>query len=259
MEEKFDEMVDGLICDLDKFLENLTIVKFDSKQQALFICSVSLFIKTLRTFKAIKVLCAEGLNQEARALLRVLAETVITLQAIHQDDSESRAERYLAYTLLLDEKILNSWKSNPDLREGIQPEIKSKIQEITTLLKDRYGESSYEEIRNSYCKGIINGNVEAAFKLVGLSVAYDTLYRFCSRSIHAEDVNEYIKIDPDGGYTLLRVDFKGIKEILREGGMFLCSAMELIGKAFKLHTSKEIKKRKQYFQYFSEYKPKQEE
>ncbi len=238
-----------LIKFVENFLDDLPPIFFKKSGSTLLICNFGLFTKVVRTFKAIKILCDNELSDEAHCLLRVLVEAVVTLQNLNKEDSEERACKYLAYYNICLDKILNAHKNNKAL-SAVDPNLEKLIQSRTEELRAEYGSDSYEQMRGKVWKGIFKGNIEEAFRQVGQSVTYDTVYRAASLNIHGDDILNYIERTPEGSFLLLESNNKGADVYLAIAGSFMLAAMELMGKTFKLQTKKEIKKRKKFFSDF---------
>ena len=240
-----------LILFLEKCLRNLGSVTTSKKREALLACTMGLFVKVFRTLKAVRMLCEDGLSEEAHCLVRVLVEAVVTLQSLHYKDPEERAYLYLAYHHICMERIVNARKGNKVLSD-VDQELETLIASRTDDLKKEYGDASYEEMRKKKWKGIVQGKIENAFKEVGHIVAYDTVYRFASLNIHSDDFLNYITRNSDGSYFLIEGSHDNIEKHLSIAGSFTLAAMEIAGKAFRLGSKKEIKKRKKYFTEFIE-------
>jgi len=243
-----------LIRFIERFLRGLSSVTTARNREALMACSLGLFVKILRLLKAIRTLCENDLAEEAHCLVRILVEAVVTLQNLHQKDPEDRAYLYLAYHHICLEKIVNARKNNKALAD-IDPKLESNIKSRTDALKKEYGEATYEEMREKKWKGIIKGKIIDAFKAVGHAVGYDTIYRAASLNIHSDDFLDYINRSSDGKYTLIESNDKGVEKYLAIASSFTLAAMEVVGRAFRLGTKKDIKKRKKYFSEFIKVMP----
>ncbi len=238
--------VEKLIESIEVFLRRLTTVTTTIERSLLLICSLGLFAKIFRTLKAIKILSDNELSEEAHCLVRVLVEATVTLKNLHKEDTEERSNKLLAFHHICLEKIVNARSSNASLSD-VDSELNQLIQSKTDELKEEYGFDSYEEMRSKMWKGIFKGNIEKAFKEVGLSDWYDSLYRTASLNIHADDFLNYIETQSDGTHILLETNAIGTDKYLATAALFTLMALRDIDLVFKLSTEEEINSRNQCF------------
>ena len=98
------------------------------------------FIKSYLTFKAIYILCKNGLGLDAGILLRSLLENVITLSYIVQD-KEKRSQLYLKHSLVARKNLLDLIKKDSEWFEPMKDRLEKKEKEIL---------QGYESVKNDY-------------------------------------------------------------------------------------------------------------
>ena len=148
--------------------------------QALLVAT--LFLRILEHYQATLVLLGVGLVATAKATLRVLIETVFTLQAISSDESVLR--QYVAADLVHRKKAINRAKNQNHasltvLRESITADLIEDLE---------------EEIKRTSAKEI---KVEELSRKAGMHDWYVTAYALLSKSVHTQsrEAEAYLKLD----------------------------------------------------------------
>jgi hypothetical protein len=77
---------------------------------------LGLYAKSVKTFRAIHLLCVHGLCEDAHSLLRTLSETLANIRYLAREDRENRSRQYADFTVIQDQKLINSTEQNPNLR-----------------------------------------------------------------------------------------------------------------------------------------------
>lgn len=144
----------------------------------------SFYRKTTNTFRAIEILKANRLIEEAWVLLRVLLETHVNFLFFIRHDPRDMCQRYSDSAIL--EKLKHLRQVN--FYEGI-PGMPTREQwEATEAeISSRYSKKEMNALRRNGFTGL---TFEQRAKLVGLQTMYEMCYRPASRSVHMFDPAE---------------------------------------------------------------------
>lgn len=178
-----------------KLFKGLTVLRSRDEAEDTYkrVC-VFFLIKAAKTHRAIEHLVGAGFLQDARALLRCLAELVITLRHIRAD-TKSRALLYAEHAYVAKWRWVQSAKKVEEFRRVRLPEHESKAEE----LKKRY-----EGVRARYPKQTWSGlSVAKMAKQTGMKAEY-VFYKWDCDYVHsgARTAQEYLKVSEDGGLTI---------------------------------------------------------
>lgn len=233
--------------DLISYIENLFRAqqKINITSGNEIVCTVSLGLinKALKAYKSISILVDASLCSDAHALLRILAEAIVNvIYILENNNPQELAKRYLAYQFILDKKIKNAWKTNVNLSDA-SPELELLVEKNIVALEKEVGKSTIEEIESKGWHGL--GKMGSFQRIFDQTVGngYDTLYRICSRNIHSNDIVEHIKFCDDGGYELITTNEGWARASIGFGGLFLIRGLEVLCKFFNLGSNDDKERR----------------
>lgn len=146
-----------------------------------------LTVKAAKTFRAIQVLLEHGLVDDAKALIRVLFETTITVLFILQRNSRQRTRQYHAHDAINMLKMLEHWKRTPGLKRGASKDALAAAQTLVALSSKKV--PAGVNVRKHW-SGL--GSLTDAAKAVGHERMYATLYRYTSTAAHATDFGAHV-------------------------------------------------------------------
>jgi hypothetical protein len=155
---------------------------------------LALYVKACKTARAIRLVAAAGLPEDALILTRSLFETSLALFFILQRTPRVRAQMYLAYSSVQTKKALIAWKQTAGLKrkatKKLMAEVDQQIQDSTAIL----GQAVVDSLRRGY-SGM---TVEATAARLGWANTYHVFYRYASSFSHASDPAQHLGFAPDG-------------------------------------------------------------
>ena len=161
---------------------------------------LGLYAKSVKTYRAIHLLCVHGLCEDAEILLRTLVEILANIKYLTMEDREDRARQYLDFTVIQDQKLINATEHNPKLKGMFPDEVKAIVRDRIEGAEARI---SGEEFKRRYEASTWHGSrIEQAMREVGMQVAYDLPFRQGSRAAHATDLFDHFEWTPTHGFVL---------------------------------------------------------
>lgn len=117
------------------------------KQEELGFMAVvlGLYAKSVKTFRAIHLLCVHGLCEDAEILLRTLSEALANIKYLAKEDREDRTRQYLDFTVIQDQKLINSTEQNLQLQGMFPNEVKAIVGQRIEGAKARMPEEEFEK------------------------------------------------------------------------------------------------------------------
>lgn len=244
-------------------------LKIFEKELVFAIVALGLYSKACKTFRAIHILCAKPLGEDANTLLRVLMETSINVYYI-------AADKKVRSQLFIDKMIKNSHrlgmiiKQNKKLRSmGFIPEdgwgkVKEMVEEIK---KNTPKESFLKNLKKIIIENILNEKImkvstwsgeslqNMAYK-TGLRDIYDLTNPLTSRAIHSEDIPEHVDFDEKTGiYLKIVPGDKWVNPVLPSAILIFLSIVDKINSLFELGKDREIEVFFEKFKKFQEEGP----
>lgn len=186
---------------------------------------MALFTKAHVTFRAIIILCEQGLERPATALNRSLFETLtnlaflvrqkVTLYRFNDNKAkprtpvplhgkaltaELRLALFNAWSVLRDEKALDGWKRTPGLkRQGHQ--IAKRVQPFERAYVDAIGSDWEKSIRSqNTCVGLSIADFAASLGPI-FRRWHRSVYAGDSSFIHQSDTMSYLAVTDDGNFS----------------------------------------------------------
>jgi hypothetical protein len=155
-----------------------------------FVAIASAFIhKATTTLAAVNVLYANGLEEPAQVLVRVLFELRVNFDCflkMARDDVRAACERVSDSMVL--EKVKQARASEWG---GVGAELRRKMEEHESEISGRYQPEEVLQMRKHGFTGI---PIEQRAAMTGHEVAYSIVYRNFSRNVHSTDyVESYIR------------------------------------------------------------------
>ena len=190
MEEpkKWDELLRALIEICEPLLERMSIIPIEHVPIRII---DAMFLKSVDTLRAVRLLYNSGLPVQAQALIRILLEVRIDLELFMRAcvaDPAAAAGKVLDAMML--QKISQQRQSNfiglPTVRGAPSRE---KMLEDEKALVRQYGKETAEKMRRNGFTGL---SIEERARQVGLSTEYNIVYRNFSRNIHNTDYMEHL-------------------------------------------------------------------
>jgi len=244
--QKYFEFIDELLKFVPKFLPEGQIDIEAKKSGVLFATAIlALFAKSVKSLRAIKILCWQGLGSDANALLRTLLECLISLRFIKMEDKEKKATEYFAFCAIQERKLMNAMQNNPKLKYVISEPIRKVVMDVTEGIK---AEMSEEEFENRYkASHWSGGQIETVAQEVGLKMYYDLAYRISSRAIHATDFSDHVKYHNGFKLYILPGD-KWHREVLFASVLFFLLILIEVNEAFYLRQDEALESFKDRFE-----------
>lgn len=200
--------------------------------------TLALFTKACKTHRATQRLCASGLTSDADALVRVLFETTVALHFILKSHCRTRSRMYGTYSTVQTLKAAREWQRTKGMKRGGRRLVQAAehaLNERAVQLGPHLAKGSSDPffgktIRDAArawsgargkavraasfaafvgklyaaLKGHWSGrSLEAAAKAVGLSQAYQSLYRYSSGPAHAADFASHVGVPDDGDDAII--------------------------------------------------------
>lgn len=186
---------------------------------------IGLFTKANITFRAIIILCEQGLDRPATALSRSLFETLMNLNFLLRKQvslrifnhskskptspwplhgqtltADFRLALFNAWSILRDEKAIEGWQRTPGLkRHGYR--TSKKIAPLDRSYANTIGPAWEKAIKSSNtCVGM---NIESFAASLGPAFRkwYRTVYAGESSFIHQSDISSYLSVTSDGNFS----------------------------------------------------------
>jgi Family of unknown function (DUF5677) len=239
---------------------------------------VGVYVKALKTFRAIQIVSESGLTQDAIALLRVLFETTVTILFLLQKNSRLRARMYQARIYVKHLTLLRTWKTRKGLKRNVK---KADLRDAEALLlkilagfgglskwpanhwyglklpaaieamqRARQTKTEIESAERDAIEAIVfalrdhwsGRSIWDAANSLRWMTAYETLYRYTTFFSHAEDYHKHVEIKTDGGMLLKLIPSADAETVrtMEPASMFLWSLMSEIEKRFKVGKETEL-------------------
>lgn len=178
----------GLASEVNEFcralISEFTVHNKDPQEMLV----AALYIRALTNYQSVILLCERGMNAEARAMLRVMIETIVKLCAIAKDD---RDHQKLTRDFVLEDqseqlKLLRKFRN----LHGGQFPPNMDVNELKRLERQLEKEKPTLKVRNK----------EEWAKEAGLHDWYLTAYAVLSASVHSDvkDLESYFDVDEQG-------------------------------------------------------------
>lgn len=243
---KYFEFIDELLKFVPKFLPEGQIEIEAKKSGVLFATAIlALFAKSVKSLRAVKTLCWQGLGSDANALLRTLLECLISLRFIKMGDRKKKATEYFAFCAIQERKLMNAMQNNPQLKHMISEPIRKVVMDVTEGIKTDMSEEEFENrYKASHWSG---GQIETVAQKVGLKMYYDLAYRISSRAIHATDFSDHVKYHNGFKLYILPGD-KWHREVLFTSVLFFLLILIEVNEAFYLRQDEALKSFKDHFE-----------
>lgn len=199
---------------------------------------IGLYVKALKTFRAIQVACEGGLTQDGISLLRVLFETTVAILFILQRNTRLRARLYHARIYVKHLALMRTWKTRRGLKRkatkavirgdeaalvkilnGLTalkrwpakhwygPKLPAAVKALARARRSRTGvdaaeRDAIEAIVGALANHFSGRSIWDAANALRWMTAYETLYRYTTFFGHAEDFHHHVTIKDDGGMVL---------------------------------------------------------
>lgn len=152
----------------------------------------ALFLKGLNNYWSTFILCKEGFGSEAMITVRSLFNLVVNLLWISKEDSDKRAERFLAFDIVYRKQrrdIVKSYNANlPD------PPNFDEIEKQYESLKEKYNLTGNPR-KDKWAEKTIAEMADEA----GMKKEYRTIYSYLSEIEHsgASSLSKFVEFDGD--------------------------------------------------------------
>jgi hypothetical protein len=154
--------------------------------------------KALKTFSAVRQLCAKGYEQDVCLLLRSLLETLISVRYIlHTGDPDGKAVRFVEYKWIMFKRALSDAREeSSDDRAGTSDRLKELVERKCQEFKKKYAIIS-DKALVTWSGRSIRDMAKLADK--ALLREYNDAFRFFSRFSHPNIIgdNEYMRFQGD--------------------------------------------------------------
>lgn len=146
------------------------------------------YVRVMSSFQSIVILSEIGLINEAKIILRTLAETMFAVVAIAKDRDFSRE--------LINQELLDRKRTNTTIKRHLE-NGGSLFSEVTLDEVEKRIKDLQEEIREKGVKLMYKSDLA---KAAGFEDYYDTLYHILCSSVHinVRDLAKYLSIKEDG-------------------------------------------------------------
>jgi hypothetical protein len=186
--ERWDELLGALIEICGPLLERMSIVPIEHVPVRII---DAMFLKSVDTLRAVRLLYTSGLPVQAQALIRILLEVRIDIELFMRAcvaDPAAAARKVLDAMML--QKISQQRQSNfIGLSSVPGAPSREKMLEDEKALVRQYGKVTAEKMRRNGFSGL---SIEERARQVGLSTEYNIVYRNFSRNIHNTDYMEHL-------------------------------------------------------------------
>lgn len=219
---------------------------------------IGLFTKANITFRAIIVLCEQGLDRPATALSRSLFETLMNLTFLVRkqvslrifNDSKSkptspwplhgkaltadfRLALFNAWSILRDEKAIEGWQRTPGLnRHGHR--TSKKIAPLDRSYADSIGPAWEKAIKSkNTCVGMDIASFAASLG-PAFRKWHRTVYAADSSFIHQSDTSSYLAVTSDANFTpRIFTSAKAVSGVLLRASTIYLGCVEELNKRFR--------------------------
>jgi hypothetical protein len=155
---------------------------------------LALYVKACKTTRAIRLVAASGLPEDALVLTRSLFETCVAILFILHKTPRRRAQMYLAHIPVRTKKVLEAWRRTPGLKRQVTKALLSAADEGLRDAEQRLGKKVVDRLRSGY-SGM---NIEQTAAQLGIAKTYQVFYRHASSFSHVSDVSEHMTFESDG-------------------------------------------------------------
>jgi len=202
-------------------------VRMKGEEMGFVAVVLGLYAKAVKTFRAIHLLCAHGLCEDAQALLRTLSEILAHIKYLAKEDRDGRARQYVDFILIQQQKVINATEQNPGLRGIFSDTDKAVVRKWIDGARARMSE---QEFNRRYEAAAWHGRrIEEVMREVNMQTAYDLTFRLGSRAVHATDLFDHMLLDPERGFTLnLLPGDKWAKPVLTASILFFLEILEKV-------------------------------
>ncbi len=225
------------VWDLLLLFMNANSIVGVGKKGSLNCCLVGVYVKMIRLYSSIFVLCKEGLANESCILLRSLFELYVNLAALKKSINPDEFARLwllwdLHRTCFTCQEII------------VRNKIGNLVNEFRDILKDeenKLGPRNWKKFRQ-YGPSMMPFK-ELCEKL-GFKDSYNTLFRFSSQVVHNSDLG-YYAYDTNGGIMCQLIPSKEhIDSVILTMLFFLRDGVEILNELLSLGKEKELEKLK---------------
>lgn len=165
----------------------------------------ALLSKGCKTHRAVEILCANGLGEDASTLVRSLLESLLmTLFIYHRDDGEEvRTAMIHAYSTRQHLKALYKWRTIPDTPDLQLEEIDELIVTLKQTRDGLEGRLPEGVSIKSHWSG--RANLEQAADLLNYNTVYQLFYRTLSTHLHGTDLGSHLSLNEESGVRTAKV------------------------------------------------------
>jgi predicted TIM-barrel fold metal-dependent hydrolase len=213
----------------------------DTNLKAYRLVALLILVKNRKHFKAVQELCSLGYGEEAAIIIRSMANALIDLAYISNNNKQLLAERFILYSWVIKKKkvsgleIINA--ARPHFSQS-QEELKkweNRVNEITCEVDKFY--KKFSKTHKSDWSGFpIRIKAEKAGK--NIELLYHTVYSYNSDIEHgnAEALDRYMKMHvPNKINILCEPNDRYVQEGLRESFNIFSNIVKIFCKAYKLN------------------------
>jgi len=193
----------------------LTAKRSGGVDHAVVVVASANYIKLWRLAVAVCAQCQTGFAYEAGALIRSMFETMLFLEFVLRPhvtpkrdgkrikhpqkpfDSKFRARMYIAHDALRRSKWAESAARTPGLRRRIPVASRRNLKRQALEATAAVGEFWAKELH----KGGAGLSIRALSETLGVLKLYESLYRAHSASVHASDIEQFVR-ERDGRISL---------------------------------------------------------
>lgn len=154
----------------------------------------ALLAKSLKTFRAIHLLCQAGLTHDAGVLVRELFETTMAALWILQKDSPKRALMLMAHGVIRKDIMFSEAGRVKGLKR-LSKKVLPTMQQMTATATSRLTTAEAQSLRRHWSG--LSGGLEQVTKDLrgGWHRAYTLVYRDTSATAHVADAMSHLTVD----------------------------------------------------------------
>ncbi len=151
----------------------------------------AMFLKSVDTLRAVRLLYGSGLPIQAQALIRILLEVRVDIELFMDACAADSAEAaHKVFDAMMLQKISQQRQSKfVGLSSVPGAPTPEKMLERKKEIIAKYGRETADKMRRNGFTGLL---IEERAKRVGLSTEYNIVYRNFSRNIHNTDYMEHL-------------------------------------------------------------------
>jgi len=210
--------------------------------------ALGLYVKALRQFRAIQLLCEGGLGTDAWALARNLFETTLALCFVLQPrfrpkkdgrqlpsvrgkplSRRFRARLYIANVVFERERMLGQWQKTRGLRRTAKRAARVAVEERVKQAEIVIGSEWADRLKRSRSySGLSIKDLAASLKL---TTSYATFYRMASWPTHAADAD---MVFSQPATLDIAPSPRGIREAGNAASILLCRCVEIANDGLRL-------------------------